>query len=159
MSGQALSGGVNKDIPAGLGVLKPDWSVPQVQARSLHPQQVVPLSSAPHLHIHQAALVVPPCNPTISQPIGWTGLGGMQSTPGQVGVPLVPLTLLPQSLRHQDWFGDGKSSDGKNKRSKHWMRPDFYIPTEKRYDELLYRELMFGMISVAVCMARYNLHD
>ena len=77
--------------------------------------------------------------------------------PGQVGVPLVPPTFLPQSLLHQDWFGDGKPSDSKNKRSKHWMQPDFYIPTDKRYDELLYRELMFGMISVKECMARYDL--
>ena len=89
--------------------------------------------------------------------MGWTGWGGMQSLPGQVGVPLVPPTLLPESLLHQDWFGDGKPSDGKNRRSKHWMRPDFYIPTEKRYDVLSYRELMFGMILVAECMARYNL--
>ena len=37
------------------------------------------------------------------------------------------------------------------------MRPDFYIPTEKRYDELSYRELIFGMVSVAECMACYNM--
>ena len=37
------------------------------------------------------------------------------------------------------------------------MRPDFYIPTEKRYGELTYRELMFGMSSVTECIARYNL--
>ena len=150
---QTMPGGFTRDIPAGLGVLKPVWSLPQYQVTSLHQAipaavpvtshmhihqqaQAAPLSTAPHMHIHQPAPVVPPCNPTVNGPLGWPGWGGLQSTPGQVGVPLVPPTLLPQSLLHQDWFNDGKSSEGKNKRSKHWMRPDFYIPTEKRYNEL-----------------------
>ena len=133
---------INLGVPAGLGVAKPIWYASQVT-----PGQPT---------------IVPPMNP--GQVVndqgaggGWPGWGQMQGTPGQVGVPLVPPTLLPQALLHQDWFSEGKSSDSKCKRSKHWMRPDFYIPVDKKYNELSFRELMFGMVSVAECMARYNL--
>ena len=81
----------------------------------------------------------------------------MKNTPGQVGILLVPHMLLPQSLLHQNWFADSKPSYNKRKRSKHWMRLDFDISTKKRYDELSYQELIFGMVSVAEFMARYNL--
>ena len=152
------TGSESSGIPAGLGVYKPIWST----ASNWTPPTTThaPMGGAgmayPGLSARSA--VVPPLNPS-SLPTGqgWSGWGQQQGTPGQVGVPMVPPTLLPQALLHQDWFADNKSSESKGKRSKHWMRPDFYIPTEKRYDELSYRELMFGMISVAECMARYNL--
>ena len=128
---------VGPGVPAGLGVAKPIWSTTQSAGLPNNPP------------------MVPPHNPSAGN-MGWAGWGSLQSTPGQVGVPIVPPTLLPNSLLHQDWF-ETKTSDSKGKRSKHWMRPDFYIPSEKRYDEVTYRELMFGMVSVAECMARYNL--
>ena len=141
-------------VPAGLGVLKPLWSTASVSQpwNSTNTGQMLGQAGSSAVPV-----IIPPMNPgSISASKGWPGWGQQQGTPGQVGVPLVPPTLLPQSLLHQDWFGDSKP-ESKSKRSKHWMRPDFYIPSEKRYDELSYRELMFGMVSVAQCMARYNI--
>ena len=46
-------------------------------------------------------------------------------------VPLVPPTLLPQSLLHQDWFSSDRSTESKGKQAKHWLRPDFYLPHDK----------------------------
>ena len=97
---------VSAGVPAGLGVAKPLWS-----------------SGAANYQQHINPPVVPPHNPAAG-PGGWMGWGNLQSTPGQVGVSLVPPTLLPHSLLHQDWF-ETRTTESKGKRSKHWMRPDF----------------------------------
>ena len=81
--------------------------------------------------------------------------GGLSST--GAGMPIVPPTLLPQSLLHQDWFTSDRSTESKGKRAKHWLRPDYYLPHDKKYDEVSYQELMFGMISVPECLSRYNI--
>ena len=53
-----------------------------------------------------------PSSESVSRP-GWlSGWGSMQSMPRQVGVPLVPPTLMPNSLLHQDWL-EQKSPTGR----------------------------------------------
>ena len=37
----------------------------------------------------------------------------------------------------------------KRKRSQSWMRPDYHLPVDKGYDEMTYRELVYGMVNVA----------
>ena len=45
------------------------------------------------------------------------------------------------------WGGDSN----RRKRSRHWIRPDFHLPYDKSYDEMSYRELVYGMVCVTVC--------
>ena len=40
------------------------------------------------------------------------------------------------------------SESSKRKRSQHWIRPDYHLPYDKAYEDMSYRELMFGMINV-----------
>ena len=37
----------------------------------------------------------------------------------------------------------------RRKRSRHWICPDFHLPYDKFFDEMSYRELVFGMVCVA----------
>ena len=83
--------------------------------------------------------------------IGSPGMGAVGSArPGMVlGSRIVPPTLLPQSLLHQDWFSSDRSTESKGKRAEHWLHPDFYLSHDKKYDDICYQELLFGMVSVA----------
>ena len=40
------------------------------------------------------------------------------------------------------------SESARRKRSRHWIRPDFHLPYDKSFDEMSYRELVFGMVCV-----------
>ena len=46
------------------------------------------------------------------------------------------------------------SEASRRKRSRHWIRPDFHLPYDKAYDEMTYRELMFGMVCVLQCIVK-----
>ena len=148
------TGGLNNPtVAAGVAPFPPQlWSV---QGASAVPSSLPGLPS--HLRLPTATWIGRPTDQLI-------GAGGV-SAPGvhpstqsfAPGVQMVPPTLLPQSLLHQDWFSSDRSSESKGKRAKHWLRPDFYLPHEKKYDDVSYNELIFGMISVAECLARYNI--
>ena len=40
------------------------------------------------------------------------------------------------------------SESAMRKRSRHWIRPDSHLPYDKSFDEMSYRELVFGMVCV-----------
>ena len=57
-----------------------------------------------------------------------------------------------------DWVVDSSHSvSQRKKRSKHWIRPDFHIDTDKYYHEMSMGELIHGMTCVLDCLTLANL--
>ena len=50
------------------------------------------------------------------------------------------------------WGGDSV----RRKRSRHWIRPDYHLPYDKSYDEMSYRELVYGMVCVTESILKSN---
>ena len=70
---------------------------------------------------------------------------GLQS----VGLGLQALGLAGDSTGGVNHAGEqGLFSNLRRKRARHWIRPDFHLPYDKMFDEMTYRELMYGMICV-----------
>ena len=85
------------------------------------------------------------------------GRTAVRGSAGRRGTADVNTSACQHGSVHQDWFSLNRSSESKGKRAKHWLRPDFYLPHDRKYDDSLYDELVFGMVSVAECFARYNI--
>ena len=80
------------------------------------------------------------------------GLSAAGLTPAHMG--LSGSFMDPRSSHNSAGEGDLLSTlcrigeVTRRKRSSHWLRPDYHIPTDKVYSEMTYRELLFGMTCV-----------
>ena len=87
------------------------------------------------------AAAAAPGHPTLpsigGDPMPW--FGGNRPAPGLGHIPAV---LTPMD------------SESKSNRFRHWLHPSYHILSDKRYDELSYRELVYGMVCISECMAR-----
>ena len=85
---------------------------------------------------------------------------GLQS----VGLGLQALGLgggagssLPTAGEHSLLGGGGWMGEPvRRKRSRHWIRPDYHLPYDKGYEDMTYRELIYGMVSVLQCIFKAN---
>ena len=88
------------------------------------------------------------------------GLGNMGLQSGDVD-GLFNSTQTGKSVGDGDLLASLQAATeaSRRKRSKLWIRPDYHLPTDKSYEEMSYRELMFGMLNVLQALMLANHPD
>ena len=148
ISGMAYPWG-NTTFPSGVAQFPSQmWSKQGSSAARL------PIPALPgHLQLPPLA---PGTAPVAAAATGFDQLIGAAGTSWYLGSWFVPnrggVSGSPDSTT-----AESPAPESKGKRAKDWLHPDFYLPHDKKYDDVTHQELMFSMLSVAECLARYNI--